>query len=164
MTEPVVCSRWVTQALTARGHLTFPLRLPCLLSLFLQEKYRRSYPLRSPGRRIVRVSPRVFTITNCIDFCPLCYLQRIGKIGDIRRFVYQWITIFFRAFVPLVGIARARCPPKFADVFRTYIAAHRGERYRGGYRIAGRPAMWLGPIQGRGNICSFHKLVMRGYR
>ena len=43
---------------------------------------------------------------------------------------------FYRAFVPLAGIARARCPPEFAYVFRAFIAAHRAERYRGGDRSA----------------------------
>ena len=57
---------------------------------------------------------------------------------------------FNRAFVPLAGIARARCPPEFAYVFRAFIAAHRAERYRGGDRIAGRPAIWLGPIPAPG--------------
>src|SRR5271169_6145778 len=54
---------------------------------------------------------------------------------------FKALQSFYRAFIPPAGIARARCPPEFAYVFRAFIA----ERYRGGDR-AGRPAIWLRPI------------------
>src|SRR5262249_54363710 len=64
------------------------------------------------GRRcsIIRFIPRAKpssdcggAINNCIEILLLCNLQRIGKIGDVRRFVYQWITIFFLRFCPARG-------------------------------------------------------------
>jgi len=55
---------------------------------------------------------------------------------------FKALQSFYRAFIPPAGIARARCPPEFAYVFRAFIA----ERYRGGDRSAGRPAIWLRPI------------------
>jgi hypothetical protein len=49
---------------------------------------------------------------------------------------FKALQSFYRAFIPPAGIARARCPPEFAYVFRAFIAAHRAERYRGGDRSA----------------------------
>ena len=49
---------------------------------------------------------------------------------------FKGLQSFYRAFIPPAGIARARCPPEFAYVFRAFIAAHRAERYRGGDRSA----------------------------
>ena len=45
---------------------------------------------------------------------------------------FKALQSFYRAFIPPAGIARARCPPEFAYVFRAFIA----ERYRGGDRSA----------------------------
>src|SRR4249920_1872624 len=59
---------------------------------------------------------------------------------------FKALQSLYRAFIPPAGIARARCPPEFAYVFRALIA----ERYRGGDRSAGRPAIWLRPIPAHG--------------
>jgi hypothetical protein len=78
-------------------------------------------------------------------YSPL-HLQQVSKIVDKTLCNLKGLQDFHRAFVPLAGFARARCPPEFAYLFRAFIAAHRAERYRGGYRSAGRPAIWLRPI------------------
>jgi hypothetical protein len=68
---------------------------------------------------------------------------------------FKALQSFYRAFIPPAGIARARCPPEFAYVFRAFIA----ERYRGGDRSAGRPAIWLRPIPALEWMATFANLL-----
>jgi hypothetical protein len=106
MNEPVVCSRWVMQALTARA-TSHPASTALPVPPVSTGKIQALIPveIRRPAHRPLRPQPSLplTTIKNCIDCRVLCYLQRIGKIGDIRRFVYQWITIFFSRFCPARG-------------------------------------------------------------